>query len=522
MTSSPAGTLKDTISQALPPSFDCRLRYLHTPPKRCDALFSPPPGLEPEKTRLSSHFLTVSIDSKDGESDGDLLVLGIEALVYHTKHLTTIFVSKADSTGYLPQQRPSPIRQIATAFLRWLSAKERQKYPKRELVISLFARSQSQYLFPGSAENGRKHILDDRQLIKWWARVLDPLFPTTANGLDYHGYITVPGYEGMEVRPFFPPGTQIGKRWHSGNPLLDLAQSRGIAKDAPPRCLLPRFPDDPKARFMTDLDDEVGLSEDNLSSPSKRGKGKWKAIWNLDRFWEAMEFRQECSSGRMVGFIWLVVRDPAAKRTQEDAQRNGEAEDDSQDDGAQAAASSQKHDDHFTAKSSSKKQRRKPLTGPIIARQPRLKGGSSSLTGSSGLESMHNVASEDGMVLSKEGYDQAMQILLHLDFATRDVAVQSTSKWTKQVNGIAGSQGDWSIKVTGEAASAAKNASLNGGGQANDLGGLVRKKRKAEASTAGEGQNRTEARVETAISENPPVNMLGAGMIRKKPKPTDT
>lgn len=82
----------------------------------------------------------------------------------------------------------------------WLATGQRQrtKSTGTKIVISLFARAQSQYLFPGSADHGKKHVLDDRQLIRWWARVLDPLFPTKANSdlsqeMDLHGYMTVPG-----------------------------------------------------------------------------------------------------------------------------------------------------------------------------------------------------------------------------------------------------------------------------------------------------------------------------------------
>lgn len=514
------GSLRATISQALPSNFRCKIGYVHTTPKRCDALFSPPPGAEPEKTRLSSHFLTVSIKLKDGNESSDVLVLGIEALIYHTKHLTTIFVSKADSTGYLPQQRPSPVRQIATAFLQWLSGKERQNHPRRELVISLFARSQSQYLFPGSAENGQKHILDDRQLIKWWARVLDPLFPKESDCLEYHGYITVPGYEGTEVRSFFPPSAQVGKQWHPGHPLMRLAETRGVPKEVPPRCLLPRYPDDPKARFMTDLDDEVGFSEDTQASPSKRKTGKWKAIWSLDRFWEAMEFRQECSSGRMVGFIWLVISDPEATRKRQEVQQDRVHEDAGQGtlDDASGESQSPTRTKGSTVNGSPRKQRRRPLTGPIVPRQPRLKGGSSSLTGSSGLDAMLNTPVDDGLVLSKDGYDQAMQALLHLDFANLEVAVQSTRKWAKHVETICGIQADWSVDIVGTAAPA-QGSTSNGAGQVNDLGGMVRKKRKAPDAAVSEGHATAETRVETAGSEEPAVNMLSAGMVRKKPKP---
>ena len=509
-------SLKDTLTEALPSSFSCKVRYIHTPPKRSEALFSPPPGHDPETTRLSSHFLTVSVPKPP---TSDVLVLGIEALIYHTKSLTTIFVSKADSTGYLPQQRPSPVRSVATAFLRWLAAKERRKHPKRELVISLFARSQSQYLFPGSAENGGKHVLDDRQLIKWWAKVLDPLFAGAGNGLEYDGYVTVPGYEGVEVKQFFPPSSQGGQRWHPGNPLDELAQSRGLSKDSPTRCLLPRFPDDPKARFMTDLDDEAGFSDDTLLSPSKRRGGKWKAIWNLDRFWEAMEFRQECSSGRMVGFLWLVIRDPEARRKWGEAKANGVLEEnasqESLSDLPREASASQPKGTHSATISPKKPTRRKPLSGPIIPRQPRLKGGSSSLTGSSGLETMLGTSTtSDGLILTREGYDQAVHTLLHLDFANLDVAVQSTAKWVKQVQQTSGIQTDFGMEITGTAAPAVAAAAVNGGSdKVNDLGGMVRKKRKAENYAV------VEERTETAGAEKPAVNLLGGGMVRKKAKP---
>jgi len=67
----------------------------------------------------------------------------------------------------------------------------------------------------------------------------------------------------------------------------------------PPRCLIPHFPDDPKSRFLDELDDEMSRSQAKAS-------GEWKTVKSLDVFWEMMAFRQECSAGRMVGFIWVV------------------------------------------------------------------------------------------------------------------------------------------------------------------------------------------------------------------------
>jgi regulator of Ty1 transposition protein 109 len=86
----------------------------------------------------------VSITPKRSNGDGkEVLVLAIEVLIYTTKHLTTIFVSKADSTGYLsllslPPSQTSPIRSITTTFLEYL-IRHKQKQHVR-LVLTLFAR----------------------------------------------------------------------------------------------------------------------------------------------------------------------------------------------------------------------------------------------------------------------------------------------------------------------------------------------------------------------------------------------
>ncbi|GJC93019.1 H3 K56 histone acetylation protein KAT11 [Colletotrichum higginsianum] len=68
----------------------------------------------------------------------------------------------------------------------------------------------------------------------------------------------------------------------------------------PARCLIPRFPDDPKSRFRDELDEETGKSKQLKTT------GQWKSVKSLDTFWEMMAYRQECSSGRLTGFIWVV------------------------------------------------------------------------------------------------------------------------------------------------------------------------------------------------------------------------
>lgn len=196
--------------------------------------------------------------------------------------------------------------------------------PDRKLVISLFARSQSQYLFPGSAANSQKHVLDDRGLIRWWCKVADPLLreeqeqsaESKANSSTKRmgmGYLMVPGCDSHETRGFFPASKVelIGSNmvWKHGDPLQELT---GGSSSLPIRCLIPRFPDDPKARFAIDLDDELDSNTrqspgpDNQPLSTSTTVGRWRSVADMRQFWEAMSFRQECSAGRLVGFIWAV------------------------------------------------------------------------------------------------------------------------------------------------------------------------------------------------------------------------
>ena len=303
----------EVLAEALPLETELLFYYISTPPTPSAALFSTPPNKVEEKALCESHFLGASIPAK-AVVERELLVFGIEVLIFTAPILTTIFVSKADSTGYLHLLKtqpgaPSIIRNICTTFLLYLV---KQRLDRPRVLLSLFARSQNQYLFPGSSENPGKHVLDDRQLIKWWCWTLDRILrdfgpatatpsvdgpPTTSS----EAYIVVPGCDRLDTRAFFPPSAKSEpvSRWSDSYP-RDLIVPDGLA---PPRCLIPRFPDDPKARFLEDLDSEV--SDSDLSRT-----GQWRSVKSLDQFWEMMSYRQECSAGRLVGFIWIVFTTP--------------------------------------------------------------------------------------------------------------------------------------------------------------------------------------------------------------------
>src|SRR5262249_43950856 len=121
-------------------------------------------------------------------------------------------------------------------------------------------------------------------------------------------FVTIPGEDSIST--FLPTHVRsdpsLRTRWKHGHPLREISSFGPVP---PPRCLVPHFPDDPKARFLDELDEELRdavPASQVTESPSKRGSGHWRSVRSLEQFWELMAFRQECSSGRLVGFIWLV------------------------------------------------------------------------------------------------------------------------------------------------------------------------------------------------------------------------
>lgn len=580
-------SLYHLLAKQLPKDVAFTFYHYSTPPTKSPALFSAPPHAKSERTYCESHFLAASITPKDTESSGgaeELLVLAIEVLVYSTKRLTTIFVSKADSTGYisllsLPRsQAASPLKTICGTFVSWL-AKERQR-DGRKLVISLFARAQDQYLFPASIENKDKHVLDDRGLVKWWCKVLDPVVQeykaeeppktladrladrnedgvaardSTIDEYTAKGYLVIPGFEPYDTLRYTPPPSPpvTARRWAAAHPLLQIAPY----PSAPPRCLVPHFPDDPKSRFLDELDDElpdrgVDAMAKEGNTPS-RSNGQWKSVKTLDQFWEFMAFRQECSSGRIVGFIWIVITPPAPSIPEEDASLSQQMPSSHKD--SQLSVLTPIPDTPKRNSSSKKNRRRKKVNteyGPIPLILPRIKSASSNLStmsnsSSSGLSGLAKTSSlyyvwpessRGTVVVSAKDYDRAHQVLLQQNFATRPAAARSTKRWKEEV-AVLGGVDSWGRAVVGQKeVPNAATASTNGTGIVNVIG--VRKKRKPEtsgesesaemkpangATVLGAGLVRKKTKVQTTTpateaSAANGVNTLGEGLVRKKPK----
>ncbi|KAF1969352.1 hypothetical protein BU23DRAFT_239966 [Bimuria novae-zelandiae CBS 107.79] len=534
MATSPS--LYDLLADALPKDAAFTFYHYSTPPTKSTPLFAAPPHAKSERTYCESHFLAASIharDSPNAAAPDELLVLAIEVLLYTTKRLTTIFVSKADSTGYLSlldtgrPQCGSPLKAICGIFVLWLT-KERQREGRR-MVVSLFARAQDQYLFPASIENKGKHLLDDKELVRWWCKALDPLLKeykeeeapkslcerlsaaagSLPSSSDYtaKGYLVIPGLEPHDTLRYYTPAPAPGasRRWTAAHPLLQIAPHPA----APPRCLIPHFPDDPKARFLDELDDE--LPDRGTDAMTKEGgtpsrsNGQWKSVKTLDQFWEFMAFRQECSSGRIVGFIWIVITPPKPSIPEEDDSQPLQLSAFSQDDAQSTAVLSQLG---TPKKKVAKKARRRKINtnhGPIPLVLPRIKSSSSNLstlsTGSQpksvpecGPYYWWPVKSRGTVVLTSKEYNRAHEVLLQQNFSTRAAASKSTRRWKEEV-AVLGGVINWGKTVVGSKEFKPAEGTGNG---APAVTLVATKKRKP--------------------TESDGVNTLSAGLVRKKPK----
>lgn len=542
------------LAKVLPSDVKITVRHISSTPTPCAALFASPPGESPEATFCENHFLTVSIgvrgsgngngndndhgkQGQEGKQEKEVIVFGLEALVYNTPHLTTIFVSKADSTGYLhllqTARKVSLLRLVSTAFLSYL-VETRQRAGVR-LVLSLFARAQNQYLFPGSIDNPGKHVLDDRGLIKWWCRVVDPVLrerqpesvlsqsqdkgefdqsvESTKNSAT--AYLIVPGCDRLETRGFFPSTARFGDdrdrpRWVNGYPLQQLCGK----PNAPPRCLVPRLPDDPKTRFLSDLDEELPKRDLDAGDGPKENAGQWKSVKSLDGFWEMMAYRQECSAGRLVGFLWLVVNPPGlvnSNRMEEQSTNEAKRP-------CQAATAEQQGTTSSQAPgSSSDNNNCQPFSWPEAGR--------------------------GHVVLGESDYGTAIDFLLQQEFDTYGSATASSKAWIDKVASLA-ERSCWGETVLGRGTVPVPESMTNHPETTNNLlnTGLVRKRKKPageEPNTAvgstgdsqgqgqGQGQGQLshaatvgipEASQEGVSSQDSGVNVLSGSFIKKKKK----
>ncbi|CAK7270194.1 hypothetical protein SEPCBS57363_003981 [Sporothrix epigloea] len=521
-----ADNLSSRLAAVLPDGHAFGVYHLSTPPTRTDALYYAPPGQRPDRTYIESHFLAVTVSpsvgsvlTKElalGSRDDEVVAFALEVFVFTTKYATTIFVAKADSSGYLhilglPKGTPSPIRAVTSAFLAHLV--ENRQRSGVQCVVSLFARAQAQYLFPGSVDNPGKHVLDDRSLVRWWHSVLDPLLcgsnddvrrnHESGDSKKAHGYLVVPGLDQYETRSLLSrrPGTGQPPHWTLGHPLETISHycATTISSLPPPRCLIPRYPDDPKARYLDELDEEAMRGHERKSD-AKDGKeqrqvwnGQWKSVRSLDQFWEMLAFRQECSSGRLTGFLWVVF--PIETRQLKDSGRQGTASQ--------------------GRKAKQKRKTRKALCGYIVSRRPRPKTQQRNLLAARPDNTPYYrwpVAGRGRLLVDETDYKRINELLLQLDFCTLEKSVNSTRRWVQEA-GVG--SGEWRMSVVGQLPAAAvptANLCANTATLVTDLGGSIPRKR-----APSEAEGKASAPMFSVPSSNG-VNVLSAGLVRKKQK----
>ena len=533
-----ARTLQDRLAEDLPEGCRFLIHHLSSPPSRVPAIFARPPTQCEDVTYCEIHFLSVSIEHQSRP----VQVFAIEVLIYTTEHLTTLFVSKADSTGYLyllnlPDGSPSPLRIICTTFLDFL-IKSRAR-PDRKLVLSLFARAQNQYLFPGSIENSHKHVLDDRSLIKWWCKVLDPLLEEqeeqlveTGSKPHNFGYLRVPGCDKYESRGFLPQSEHRRHAhelcWIVGDPLRELGRSPML----PERCLIPRFPDDPKARFLLELDDELPgfetdkeppVGTDGKLLPSHEGAGRWISVRSLDQFWDMMSFRQECAAGRLVGFMWAVFT-PKELRTAASTSKTPHEETSPlnlptpQDFQSQESDTLHFHTTELPPGLSSATSRSLPAQklsqspvspSPIEVQETQQLLDQPERT----KDFFWPLSSRGGAILTPKDYKRIGALLLSGDYAHVDIAMESTEKLINNILQKAGSLGSQGSVVIGKnnTRAVAPTLAANGPPPTMLTSGLVKKKKRPAEDVAGDTK-----------PEESGAKVIPESLFRKKAKTNDS
>lgn len=575
-------TLLEKLAAVLPQGYKFGIYHLSTPPTKTEALCSAPPGERPDKTYREYHFLAVTIDTREGvapkrASPGadeakdpeprkpvPVLVFAIEIFIFTTAYQTTFFVSKADSTGYLqllglPKGAPSPIREVSSAFLAYLLQHRRRK--NIQCVVNLFARAQAQYLFPGSSKNKGKHVLDDWGLVRWWCRVLNPLLEDPKASKFWggvQGYLMVPGLEETEMRALTPRTAASAENWTIGHPMARISHYTDEFDWVPPRCLIPKYPDDPKSRFRDELDEEASKWQQDM--------GSWKSVKTLAQFWEMMAFRQECSSGRLTGFVWLVFDPesrptaiPLPQLTTPNASFGAPLPS-----GTPATPPRRRVDisahtpqssplklsivptpPRASAEKPAKKKVKKILRGPVIPRRPKIKTQQRNYVDDRPTSTAYYYWPPEGRgdkIVDESDYKRVVELLLHLDFSTLEKATGSTRRWLSEA--AMGSR--WGHDVTGkrvpsltfggvtpirrkaEFGPSGEGIDIFGGSKAstnNNAGGatagvnilstsLVRKKAKTDAAATPGGSEPAVVPEENGAG----VKVLGAGLVRKKPK----
>jgi regulator of Ty1 transposition protein 109 len=273
------------------------------------------------------------------------------------------------------------------------------------------------------------------------------------------------------------------------------------------------------------LDDE--LPESTRAEGSKENSGHWRSVKSLAQFWEMMSFRQECSAGRLVGFLWLVINPPglvnsvqmtssrvASRDVEKALPASAETTHDEtkqKDEAASASAASQPSTSDLQTSSIAQPS---ASSSDTLAKVQQATGPSAFFWPDTG---------RGHAVLSEEDYKAAINFLIDQDFDTKDKAIASTKAWAEKVASLADQL--WvGQRVEG------RNTTTELSQKPTDATtvintAVVRKRKTADAESDKPGEvggapGDSEAANPTPVQSNQAsgVNVLNASLIRKKKK----
>jgi regulator of Ty1 transposition protein 109 len=346
--------------KTLPGIREFHLHVLVSSPRKHSSLY---PFSKP-KCRSYLQDILILLSEQSTPDSPRILVTVIEACLYNVPATSCaiLYISKVDSTGQCTA--PSPTSTLVRALLLYYADMMTRPISADNLWIQLFARAQSQYLFPNSADFSGKRPLGDVQLCGWWKRVFTDVAVELASRSQKsiapvtRLFYVLPGYSQTEAEQALKHVSGLrpvtnNYQWTYGHPYsqteVPLPCPQNETDMDTPRSLghyIPSFDDDPKSRFMVEiayiigsegikspprkrarttssashgeaLSSNVDLSQndegktDNQTEKDDRPLGELGKV-SVDEFWERMSFRQECVAGAVTGFFVFGI---ASSRT---------------------------------------------------------------------------------------------------------------------------------------------------------------------------------------------------------------
>ncbi|KAJ6557394.1 DUF1714 domain-containing protein [Mycena vulgaris] len=346
-------SLRDHLLDGLrniPGSREFHIHVLVSSPRKFQGLF---PFAQP-RPRSYLQDILILLSEQSTPDSARVFTTAIEACVHNVPATSCaiFYVSKVDSTGQ--STSPSPAATLVRSLLVYYADPVTRPISAAHLWIHLFARAQSQYLFPNSADYSGKRPLSDVKLCAWWKRVLSEVAHAVSARANANAtirlYYVLPGYSQLEaeqsLRRAAASDDATGPSWIYGHPYsqTDIPLPCPAPTPDPQQQnlghFIPSFDDDPKSRFM----DEIACTPDAegiRSPPRKRMRtlphsndadvpkeaaaekerqgGKAERILgelgkvSAEEFWERMSFRQECVAGAVTGFFVAGISCPTSQ-----------------------------------------------------------------------------------------------------------------------------------------------------------------------------------------------------------------